>query len=80
MLYAYGLMISGLFVPTVAGFALRRRSAAAAMASMLVGATVYLTCEQVDTQGWNANFFGILASLISFTMVECFVRRQATTQ
>ena len=58
MLYAYGLMISGLFVPTILGFARKQVSEAAAITSMLIGSGVYLGCEQIDTAGWNANFSG----------------------
>ena len=77
MLYAYGLMISGLFVPTVLGLAWRSGSERAAIASMLCGSAVYLSCEAglFNTYGWDANFFGIVAAFASFLVVGRFDRR-----
>ncbi len=77
MLYAYGFMISGLFVPTMAAMFLKNPVApASAVGSMLIGVMTYLVCKNVDTGGWDANWFGILASLMSLLLIELIVRRR----
>ncbi len=78
MLYAYGFMISGLFVPTIAGLFCRRIHPFSAVASMLLGAGTYLVLDPLDTGGWDANFFGILASLLGLILVEGVTRLSTT--
>ncbi len=79
MLYAYGFMISGLFVPTLAAFFWKGVSARAAISAMIFGAVIYLVAEQLGTGGWNANFFGISASLLSLLLVESCLRRKSVS-
>ncbi len=79
MLYAYGFMISGLFVPTLAAFFWNGVSSGSAITSMIGGAATYLICEQLDTGGWNANFFGIPASLVSLLLAEMILRARSTS-
>lgn len=68
MLYSYSFMISGLFIPSLAMIYLKKHSQWAAIASMLAGG---LTCVLIGDQGpWglDANIYGILSSLIVYSL------------
>lgn len=69
MLHSYAFMVSGLFVPVMGALFLKQKSAAAAMAAMLVGggATLILTlCFDSFWMDLDANFFGIILSALVF--------------
>ncbi|XOV95346.1 MAG: sodium:solute symporter [Bacteroidota bacterium] len=69
MLYSYAFMVSGLFIPVLAGLFLKRHNANAAFYSMLMGGitTISLILMDIDLPlGLDANIYGILMSLITF--------------
>lgn len=75
MLYSYAFMVSGLFVPVIAGLFFGQKSHLAAIASMLVGgiSTASLTVLRVDLPfGLDPNFFGLSLSLFTFCSVSYF--------
>jgi solute:Na+ symporter, SSS family len=69
MLYSYAFMVSGLLVPVIGAFYLKRRSPAAAFWAMLTGGgtTLFLTVSGMPLPlGLDPNIFGISASAITF--------------
>lgn len=75
MLYSYAFMVSGLFVPLTATLILKKPSAKAALASMISGGFVTLSLIFLDLDlplGLDANFYGILLSLLIFILVNQF--------
>lgn len=54
MLYAYGFMVGGLFVPTFGAYFWKRASRAGAFWSMLMGGIVTLTMQLGPKAGWFA--------------------------
>jgi len=66
MLHAYGFMISGLLIPTLAIFLTKKTASSSALISMVVGILSYLMFTNIDTGGWNANLFGISFSAIAY--------------
>ena len=75
MLYSYAFMVSGLLVPLVAALFFGSRHQLAAFWSMLAGGafTVSLSLAEVPLPlSLDANFFGILASLLTFWGVSIF--------
>lgn len=73
MLYSYAFMVSGLLVPVLGTLLLKKPSAKAAVAAMIVGGltTLTLIITQVKLPfGLDANFFGIAASFVSFMLVQ----------
>lgn len=78
MLYSYAFMVSGLFVPVIAGLFFRQKSSMAAISSMLVGgiSTATLTILQINLPlGLDPNFFGLSFSLLTFCFVVYFENR-----
>lgn len=72
MLYSYAFMVSGLFVPVIAGLFFGQKSPKAAISSMLAGgiSTSVLTIFEVDLPlGLDPNFFGLSLSLVIFCLV-----------
>ncbi|MBU2502653.1 sodium:solute symporter family protein [bacterium] len=75
ILYAYAFMVSGLFIPTLGVFYLRRGGPAAAIASMLAGGTTALV---LIIGGWSlpwdldAACFALPLSLLVFLVVGRF--------
>lgn len=72
MLYSYAFMVSGLFVPVIAGLFFGQKSPKAAISSMLAGgiSTSVLTIFEVDLPlGLDPNFFGLSLSLFIFCLV-----------
>lgn len=72
MLYSYAFMVSGLFVPIVAGLFWNMRSPKAALASMIIGGgtTAVLSLLKLTLPfGLDPNFFGVFASLAVFLLV-----------
>lgn len=81
MLYSYAFMVSGLFIPVVAGLIMKKPDITAAIIAMVGGGclTVALTViEQVTEQSLplhlDANVFGISFALISFVGIH-YLRR-----
>jgi SSS family solute:Na+ symporter len=76
MLYAYGFMVGGLFVPTLGAFFWRRSSRHGALAGMLAGGILTITLIIMDAKGvlpeliaqtgLDPSIFGILASALFF--------------
>lgn len=81
MLYAYAFMVSGLCVPILAALFLRRRFPQPALASMITGGTVTIS---LILSGWSlpfeldANFFGLGAAIIVYTLVHLWMSRNDT--
>lgn len=72
MLYSYAFMVSGLFVPIIAGLFWNMRSPKAALASMIIGGgtTAVLSLLKLTLPfGLDPNFFGVFASLAVFLLV-----------
>ncbi len=69
MLYSYAFMVSGLLVPVIGAFFLKKRTSLAAFWSMLTGGgtTLILTATGASLPfGLDPNIFGITASAITF--------------
>ncbi len=71
MLHSYSFMVSGLFIPVLAGIFLKRRTARGALWSMIVGGTVTLT---LILSGVNlpleldANVYGIALAALTYML------------
>ena len=73
ILHAYGFMVSGLFIPTLAALFWRRASAAAAFWSMVAGGGVSLWGAWRGEElpwGLDATVYGIAVSAAVFAMVS----------
>lgn len=71
MLYSYSFMVSGLFVPVVAGLILKRPSKRGALFSMLCGGIITLLLILMDVAlplGLDANFFGLLSAFLVYSI------------
>ncbi|GAB2996955.1 sodium:solute symporter family protein [uncultured Cyclobacterium sp.] len=78
MLYSYAFMVSGLFVPIIAGLFWNMRSPKAALTSMIIGGgtTAVLSLLKLTLPfGLDPNFFGVFASLAVFLLVFRFDKR-----
>lgn len=78
MLYSYGFMVSGLFVPVLGTMFLKKPSSKAALYSMLFGGgtTLALILTEIKLPfGLDANFFGITLSAIVFVFIQSFHTR-----
>jgi len=81
MLYSYAFMVSGLFIPVLAAFFVKKANPHAAFWSMLTGGTVTLAltaCECPLPYGLDANIFGILSSLLVFLVLHQFLPEKNT--
>lgn len=79
MLYSYAFMVSGLLVPVLAMLFVKRPSSSAAIAAMVSGgATTLVLILTGATLPWglDANFFGIVLSLLSFLTVHYGFRQK----
>ncbi|MEX2380206.1 MAG: sodium:solute symporter family protein [Vicingaceae bacterium] len=75
MLYSYAFMVSGLLVPVLGMLFLSRPSVNAAITAMITGGGTTLSLILLNTNlplGLDPNFFGILISALSFTIVQKF--------
>lgn len=75
MLYSYAFMVSGLFVPVIAGLFFKQNNAVAATSSMIVGGslTAGLIISKVPLPlGLDANLFGLTLSFLTFISVIYF--------
>lgn len=73
MLYSYAFMVSGLLIPVLATLLLKKPSSMAAMVAMILGGgtTLILVILGIDLPyGLDANFFGILASVTGFALIQ----------
>lgn len=76
MLYSYAFMVSGLFVPVLAGLFWKRTTSKAAFLAMLTGGgtTLVLTIANFDLPlGLDPNIFGITAAtiiIIAFSLIR----------
>jgi solute:Na+ symporter, SSS family len=76
MLYSYAFMVSGLFVPVLAGLFWKRTTSKAAFIAMLAGGgtTLVLTIANFDLPlGLDPNIFGITAAtiiIIAFSLIR----------
>ena len=79
MLYSYAFMVSGLFIPVLGMLFVKNPSPKAAMIAMVSGGGTTLALIVLDTNipfQLDANVIGITVSLISFVIVQFFVRRK----
>lgn len=77
MLLSYSFMVSGLFVPLIAGLFFKKKNPNAALASMLVGGSVTIVLEILKKEsilqmpfGVDPNIFGILMSLLTYLIIS----------
>lgn len=81
MLYSYAFMVSGLFVPVIAGLFWKRTTSRAAFIAMLAGGstTLFLTIAKFELPfGLDPNIFGITASAILIVVVSGISKRNQT--
>jgi solute:Na+ symporter, SSS family len=75
MLHSYSFMVSGLFIPVLAGIFLKKRSSSGAFWSMIAGGTATLSLIISRTElpyGLDANIYGILLALITYLLIHFF--------
>ncbi len=73
ILNAYAFMVSGLFIPTIAAYFLRRQDSTAALVSMILGGTttIFLIGFKIKIMfGIDPSVIGISVSLLSFLIVR----------
>jgi solute:Na+ symporter, SSS family len=73
MLHSYSFMVSGLFIPVLAGIFLKKRSARGAFWSMVAGGTATLTLIVSGIAlpfGLDANIYGIFLALITYLLFQ----------
>jgi solute:Na+ symporter, SSS family len=84
MLYSYAFMVSGLLMPVIGAFFLKKRTPQAAFWSMLIGGgtTLFLTASGVSLPlGLDPNIFGISASaIVFFSLVFLFPHRSRDSE
>jgi SSS family solute:Na+ symporter len=81
MLHSYSFMVSGLFVPVLAGIFLKRRSSRGALWSMLVGGTVTLFLILSGAKlpfGLDANIYGIVLAGMTYLLFHFSEIRRLT--
>ncbi len=82
MLYSYAFMVSGLFVPVIAGLFWKRATPAAAFTAMLSGGTTTLVLTILDTPlpyGLDPNIFGITFAIICMVTVSLYTNNNRAT-
>lgn len=75
MLHSYSFMVSGLFIPVLAGIFLKKRTARGAFWSMVVGGTTTLSLIISGLElpfGLDANIYGIFLALITYLLFQFF--------
>ena len=73
MLYSYAFMVSGLLVPILFGLFTKKRNPEAAISAMITGGAVTVILGLLPIElplGLDPNFFGVLASLAVFLLVN----------
>jgi SSS family solute:Na+ symporter len=83
MLYAYGFMVGGLFVPTLGAYFWKRSSSSGALAGMLAGGGVTIALILLDAAGsmpaplaatgLDPSIFGIAASALVFVPLSLWL-------
>jgi SSS family solute:Na+ symporter len=71
MLHSYSFMVSGLFIPVLAGIFLKKRSSAGAFWAMIIGGGVTLSLILSGLElpfGLDANIYGILLAAITYML------------
>jgi len=75
MLHSYSFMVSGLFIPVLAGIFLKKRSSGGAFWSMIIGGatTLFLIISSIDLPfKLDANVFGILLAVITYMLFQWY--------
>ncbi len=78
MLYSYGVMVSGLFIPTVFALFSKKSSKIAALFSMITGSTIILFFAISKSKvifDLDPNILGITGSLISYLLTSYVAKR-----
>ncbi|MGG8497535.1 sodium:solute symporter family protein [Tenacibaculum sp. TC6] len=73
MLYSYAFMVSGLLVPVLGTLLLKKPSSIAAFYAMITGGITTLTLIISEVKlplGLDANFFGIVLSVLVFSLLQ----------
>lgn len=82
MLHSYSFMVSGMFIPLLAGLFSKKPNSLAALMSMIIGGVSTLTLIISDINlplGLDASIFGIGASLIVYLSISSFpISNQST--
>lgn len=71
MLHSYSFMVSGLFIPVLAGIFLKTRSSRGAFWAMIVGGTTTLSLILSGLKlpfGLDANIYGILLAILTYSL------------
>ncbi|HKL32028.1 MAG TPA: sodium:solute symporter family protein [Tangfeifania sp.] len=71
MLHSYSFMVSGLFIPVLAGIFLKNRSSSGAFWAMIIGGAVTLSLILSGLElpfGLDANIYGILLATLTYTL------------
>ncbi|MCT4559850.1 MAG: sodium:solute symporter family protein [Crocinitomicaceae bacterium] len=79
MLHSYAFMVSGLFVPVLAALFVPQPKPMSALWAMIIGGSTTLTLLlfKVDLPyDFDANLFGILASIAAFTIGQNFLKSE----
>ncbi len=82
MLYSYGFMVSGLFIPVLGTILLKNPSSNAALYAMVLGGgtTIFLLLTSATLPfGLDSNFFGIIVSALAFLLVQYLDNRRNLT-
>ena len=77
MLHSYSFMVSGMFIPVLAGLFTKKPNALAAIISMIAGGctTLVLIISKVNLPlGLDANIFGISTSLMAYILANYSVK------
>lgn len=83
MLYSYAFMVSGLLIPVLGSLTLKKPSSKAAFYAMITGGgtTLILIISKVKLPfDLDANFFGITAALIIFTILQWYEKNKMKWQ
>jgi len=70
-LHSYSFMVSGLFIPVLAGIFLKSRSSSGAFWAMIIGGAVTLSLILSGLElpfGLDANIYGILLATLTYTL------------
>ena len=79
ILNAYAFMVSGLFIPTIAAYFLKRQDSTAALVSMLLGGTTTIILIGFKIKimfSIDPSVIGISVSLLSFIIVRLLTRQR----
>ena len=80
MLYAYGFMVSGLFIPVVGAMVLKKRYPLAALLAMIIGGgttTTLIIIEQNLPWGLDANIFGLTTAAVVYFSIHYTLKQRS---